>query len=61
MNIKKERLAGSNLDGSAKIPPCSTKKMTEAEIAELMKVLDASFKGVKPGTVAYWMPLKGVK
>ena len=47
MNIKKERLAGSNLDGSKKIPSCSTKKMTVAEIAELKKLLDASFKGVK--------------
>ena len=47
MNIKNERLAGSNLDGSKKIPACSTKKMTTAEIAELKKLLDASFKGVK--------------
>ena len=47
MNIKNERLAGSNLDGSKKIPACSTKKMTAAEIAELKKLLDASFKGVK--------------
>ena len=47
MNIKKERLAGSNLDGSKKIPSCSTKKMTVAEIAELKKLLDASFKGVR--------------
>jgi len=43
MNIKNERLAGSNLDGSAKIPPCSTKKMTAAEVAELTKLLDAVF------------------
>ena len=45
--MKKERFAGSNLDGTKKIPPCSTKKMTTAEIAELKKLLDASFKGVK--------------
>ena len=47
MNIKKERLAGSNLDGSKKLMTVTTKKMTAAEIAELKKLLDASFKGVK--------------
>ena len=41
------RLAGSNLDGSAKIKPVPTKEMTAAEIAELKKILDKSFKGVK--------------
>ncbi|MCS5608954.1 MAG: hypothetical protein NZ961_00990 [Candidatus Poribacteria bacterium] len=47
MNIKNERLAGSNLDGSKKLMTATTKKMTAAEVAELKKLLDASFKGVK--------------
>ena len=73
MNIKNERLAGSNLDGSAKVKSAPTKEMTAethrgldarvlrldnqrfgitlagraAEVAELKKLLDASFKGVK--------------
>jgi hypothetical protein len=47
MNIKNEKLAGSNLDGSAKLMTATTKKMTVAEVAELKKLLDASFKGVK--------------
>ena len=38
------RLAGSNLDGSAKIKPAPTKEMTATEIAELKKILDKSFK-----------------
>ena len=42
-----KRLSGSNLDGSAKVRPVPTKKMTAAEVAELKKLLDASFKGVK--------------
>ncbi len=41
------RLAGSNLDGSEKIRPAPTKEMTAAEIAELKKLLDKAFKGVK--------------
>ena len=47
MNIKNERLAGSNLDGSAKIKFVPTKVMTAAESVILQKLLDASFKGVK--------------
>jgi len=47
MNIENERLAGSNLDGSAKVKPAPTKEMTVTEVAELKKLLDASFKGVK--------------
>ena len=43
MNIKNERLAGSNLDGSAKIKPAPTKEMTATEIAELKKILDIAF------------------
>ncbi len=42
-----KKLAGSNLDGSAKFMTATTKKMTVAEVAELKKLLDASFKGVK--------------
>jgi len=38
------RLAGSNLDGSAKIRPTPKKEMTAAEIAELKKLLDKAFK-----------------
>ena len=38
------RLAGSNLDGSAKIRPTPKKEMTAAEIAELTKLLDEAFK-----------------
>ena len=38
------RLAGSNLDGTAKIRPTPKKEMTEAEIAELKKLLDEAFK-----------------
>ena len=41
------RLAGSNLDGSVKIKPAPTKEMTATEIAELEKILDKSFRGVK--------------
>ena len=41
------RLAGSNLDGSAKIKPAPIKEMTATEIAELKKILDKSFRGVK--------------
>lgn len=41
------RLAGSNLDGSAKIRPTPEKKMTEAEIAKLKKLLDEAFKNIK--------------
>ena len=41
------RLAGSNLDGSAKIKPAPTKEMTATEIAELKNMLDKSFRGVK--------------
>jgi hypothetical protein len=46
------RLAGSNLDGSAKIKPDPTKEMTAAEIVELKKLLDCpfyrrAFKGVR--------------
>jgi hypothetical protein len=44
-----ERLAGSNLDGSAKIRPARTKEMTATEIAELKKLLNASFQGVNRG------------
>jgi len=38
------RLAGSNLDGSAKIRPTPKKEMTAAEIALLKKLLDEAFK-----------------
>ena len=41
------RLAGSNLDGSAKIRPTSKKAMTAAKIPELKKLLDKSFKNIK--------------
>ena len=41
------RLAGSNLDGSAKIRPTPKKEMTAAEIAELIKLLDEAFKDIK--------------
>ena len=41
------RFSGSNLDGSAKIKPIPTKEMTAVEIAELKKLLDKAFKGVK--------------
>ena len=47
MNIKNERLAGSNLDGSAKIKPAPTKEMTAAEIAEMKKLLSEVCKAVK--------------
>ena len=45
--MKKEILAVSHLDGSKKLMTATTKKMTAAEVAELKKLLDASFKGVK--------------
>ena len=41
------RLAGPNLDGSAKIRPTPKKEMTAAEVAELKKLLDKSFKNIK--------------
>ena len=39
MNTRIERLAGANLDGTAKIKPAPPKEMTAAEIAEFNKLL----------------------
>ncbi len=44
---KNKRLSGSNLDGSAKIKPAPTKEMTPEEVAELKKMLDKFYSGVK--------------
>ena len=44
---KNKRLFGSNLDGSKIVKPAPTKEMTPEEVAELKKMLDKFYSGVK--------------